>query len=292
MLFLGWTLNYEMFFYTVFALSLLLGRWSLIYTCAGISILVMLGRFLHSDSVIWQFYTNPIVLEFVLGVSLFLLYKHRPELVSKSGRWWTVSLVVILLWVWDEIPIFRDFAPAIISFFLVGAMLGFSFSSWRIVPMLVLLGDASYSLYLSHPYIIRILSKISIAHQNYGPLDCNLGRNRCSIDRAFGSALPYIRAPDADVDPRGNVSACPQPVKYQSSEPRVGEDVDSRWRRKVRAALTNSIGTSFSRSSTPVAGNEEFAPLGGAQPVSGPVLLSAHQWGSATATATTPASAR
>jgi hypothetical protein len=45
----------------------------------------MLGRFLHSDSVIWQFYTNPILLEFVLGVSLFLLYKHRPELVSKIG---------------------------------------------------------------------------------------------------------------------------------------------------------------------------------------------------------------
>jgi len=155
-----------MFFYTVFALSLLLGRWALIYTRYVIYILVMLGRFLHSDSVIWQFYTNPIVLEFVLGVSLFLLYKHRPELVSKSGRWWAVSLVVILLWVWDEIPIFRDFGPAIIAFFLVGAMLGFSCSSWRIVPMLVLLGDASYSLYLRHPYIIRMLPKISISHQD------------------------------------------------------------------------------------------------------------------------------
>jgi len=155
-----------MFFYTVFALSLLLGRWALIYTCYVTYILVMLGRFLHSDSVIWQFYTNPILLEFVLGVSLFLLYKHRPELVSKSGRWWALSLVVILLWVWGEIPIFRDFGPAIIAFFLVGAMLGLSCSSWRIVPMLVLLGDASYSLYLSHPYIIRMLPKISISHQD------------------------------------------------------------------------------------------------------------------------------
>jgi peptidoglycan/LPS O-acetylase OafA/YrhL len=166
MLFLGWTLNYEVFFYALFALSLLFGRWAAIYTCAVITVLVILGRFLHSDRVIWQFYTNPIMLEFVLGVSLYLIYKNEPELVLKLGCWWVVSLLVILLWVFDEIPILRDVAPPIIAFLLVGAMLGIGFSSWRIVATLVLLGDASYSLYLSHPYIIRTLPKISIAHQN------------------------------------------------------------------------------------------------------------------------------
>ena len=65
----GWTLNYEMFFYAVFAIGLALGRPVMLSVTLMIA-LVATGLLVAPTNSIWATYTNPMLLEFVSGVAL------------------------------------------------------------------------------------------------------------------------------------------------------------------------------------------------------------------------------
>jgi exopolysaccharide production protein ExoZ len=71
---IGWTLNYEMFFYVIFAGTLLFGRrTSAAVITAGFAALVGLGQ-TRSLPLPWSYWANPIILEFVMGVWLAIFY--------------------------------------------------------------------------------------------------------------------------------------------------------------------------------------------------------------------------
>jgi hypothetical protein len=71
---IGWTLNYEMFFYVIFAGTLLFGRrTSAVVITAGFAALVGLGQ-TGSLPLPWSYWANPIILEFVMGVWLAIGY--------------------------------------------------------------------------------------------------------------------------------------------------------------------------------------------------------------------------
>jgi exopolysaccharide production protein ExoZ len=82
----GWTLNYEMFFYALFALSLFLSKrfrlWVLLTVLAA---LVVAGRFIAVKSMPLEVYTDPKLLEFATGIVLGLgwLKLARP---APSGK--------------------------------------------------------------------------------------------------------------------------------------------------------------------------------------------------------------
>jgi exopolysaccharide production protein ExoZ len=104
----GWSLNYEMFFYVLFAIALWLGReWRLPMMVGTLAVLVIGGWLLHPTNIPAQVYTNPVMLEFAAGMIL--------------GR----------LWVIKKHP---------------RADGGF--------PLLMALGDASYSIYLTHIFTL------------------------------------------------------------------------------------------------------------------------------------------
>ena len=75
----GWTLNYEMFFYAVFAGLLLVPVLAnRVLAAAGIFLgLALLGR-LPVSGLYWTFYTKPIVLEFAAGIGLGYAYLRLP----------------------------------------------------------------------------------------------------------------------------------------------------------------------------------------------------------------------
>ena len=107
----GWTLNYEMFFYALFALSLLASRaWRLPLVIGALSILVAAGLVFHPTNIQADFYTNPMMLEFCAGMIL--------------GRLWVMKKRV---------------------------------QSKRSIPLLLGLGDASYSIYLTHIFTLGAL---------------------------------------------------------------------------------------------------------------------------------------
>ncbi len=78
MVFVGWTLNYEMFFYALFACGLLL-RNRLIGTLAvigALAVLVLVGQLWAPAGVIPHFYTQPLIAEFAYGMLLGLWWRR------------------------------------------------------------------------------------------------------------------------------------------------------------------------------------------------------------------------
>ena len=83
---LGWTLNFEMFFYAVFAVAILLPRRAAVTAvCVAFAALVAVGRTLVLP-LPFQFWANPIILEFCLGMLIALIYREGFRL-PVAGAW-------------------------------------------------------------------------------------------------------------------------------------------------------------------------------------------------------------
>lgn len=156
----GWTLNYEMLFYLIFFLGLLAKRPLLVSTLA-IFLLFSVGVIFHPESVVLKAYTNPILLEFLCGVWIAWAY-------NKGAFNRTIPLVIV---VGFAALLFLPFANAreftiagrilASSMIVSGALLlGKQIPHYRLFH---LLGDASYSIYLTHTVIsLKICSIIWI----------------------------------------------------------------------------------------------------------------------------------
>jgi exopolysaccharide production protein ExoZ len=113
----GWTLDYEMFFYALFAISLFLKQIDRlpVMLCTLICS-VATGMVMQPQSVILQVYTSPRLLEFAAGMAL--------------GR------------VWLRHPMDLTYRPPMLR---------------ALNPILHALGDASYSIYLTHIFTLGAL---------------------------------------------------------------------------------------------------------------------------------------
>ncbi|WGR92798.1 acyltransferase [Bradyrhizobium sp. ISRA443] len=158
----GWTLNCEMFFYAIFALALFLENTRrLLFLAATLFVLILVGRLYTGDSPPIIFYTNPIMLEFPAGILLGRAFEQDrlPRL-----RWGYVALAAGLLLfaasAWLAIDSPRVAVWGTPAFLVVaGVVIIEKNRSVRLVPVLALLGDASYSIYLTHTLTISAIGK-------------------------------------------------------------------------------------------------------------------------------------
>ena len=69
---LGWTLNYEMFFYLIFGIALLIRGWAgrLVAVTLAIGVLVAAGVLWHTTNPILQIYSSELLLAFLSGTLL------------------------------------------------------------------------------------------------------------------------------------------------------------------------------------------------------------------------------
>lgn len=168
LLFLGWTLSYEVAFYLVFAVSLMAGRYAHALTTLVIGSLVALGLAVRTDSVLLRFYTDPIMLEFLLGMLLYygyesVLRQHKGSILLLLG----LLLAGLLGFCFgSDLP--RFFGQGLPALALVAGflLLDVKRSAWT--SLLVLLGNASYSLYLSHPYVLQAGTKVLSPNSGIG----------------------------------------------------------------------------------------------------------------------------
>ena len=175
---LGWTLNYEMFFYTVFALCIWLRREvavALVSLC--LSALVLFGLMFPQHNPQLFFWAQPIVLEFVFGMGLALLVRHAFTLPA------LIRYALIAL---GAAAFFHDFLNTVAqprlwltpNDFL--RVVGWGIPAAMIVGGCVLkkserlgnnvfvgsgklLGDASYALYLCHPIVMSAFAMVWFA---------------------------------------------------------------------------------------------------------------------------------
>lgn len=158
----GWTLNYEMFFYAVFAASLLLPRsWQLPTIAFLFTALTFAGFLGLSDNAILVTYTRPVILEFVAGMVLGQAWL-RARVPSRSTGLWLVGISIAgFAFIGIRGLPFDALICGPLSMALVLGVLALENTGG--LPRAALpgfLGDASYSIYLWHTFAISVVAKL------------------------------------------------------------------------------------------------------------------------------------
>ncbi|MDF1607120.1 acyltransferase [Hoeflea sp. YIM 152468] len=163
LLVVGWTLNYEVFFYAIVALTAgLFSDRRLIGASAAIMVLVAAGLVFDPSNLSMAFYTNPILVEFVFGVLIFHAWtRTRADAPGLLPAALLVTGLALLLWQWERpLAEWRAFywgVPA--AAVLYGGLGAFDFKS----AFLARLGDWSYALYLTHVFVVTFYIKHGIS---------------------------------------------------------------------------------------------------------------------------------
>ncbi|HEX8168624.1 MAG TPA: acyltransferase [Beijerinckiaceae bacterium] len=164
---LGWTLNYEMFFYALFAAAVAWPRKRAVPALAAVLVgLAAAGLLLRlaQPGPLPQplgFWTDPIVLEFVYGMVLGYLHAEGVRLGPVPRALLSAGAVMILIAVaslWGVLATpWRALAYGVPAAMLVAAVaLGRERrDEGRLARIGAAVGDASYALYLIHPFAIR-----------------------------------------------------------------------------------------------------------------------------------------
>ena len=169
--YLGWTLNYEMYFYLVLGLIILLPHRLFIWTLGIWAIgSVALGLVSDISSPVLKLMTGPNLLEFLLGAVIGWFWL--------KGRVLAVRLAVPLLVLGAVLMPGADILDirthnavkfGIPSALIVASVLSIEFHKVfdfnRRAPLL--LGDASYSLYLTNPFSLTAMIVLFSVHDMY-----------------------------------------------------------------------------------------------------------------------------
>ena len=176
-LFLGWILNYEMFFYLLFAASMAVTHRYRALVCSLLLIAIAgIGQLVHFGPVPLRFWSRPIILEFAFGMACYTLLMRTAiggaQVRTVASRViWTAAGALFLacmpfatyLAASQDPPIRWGILAALAFYCIVYGLWGV-----RLPRVPVLIGDASYSLYLFHPYVIQIFTKILGAFEGRG----------------------------------------------------------------------------------------------------------------------------
>jgi exopolysaccharide production protein ExoZ len=164
----GWTLNYEMYFYAVFAIAIAWSRPRATQLAVAMLLAVLAAIQLTPlrESPVAHFYGDPIILEFVYGIAAFHLVRrieaYRRAVAAPRGEPLALVAGVVLSlialafnrelfgmpprWLASGIPAFVAVVCAVV---LERVHRGAITNRWAILA-----GDASYVMYLIHAYVV------------------------------------------------------------------------------------------------------------------------------------------
>ena len=161
----AWTLNYEMFFYMLFGCFVFLTRRRIVLVLSAIFITLVLVALLFGPLPNpWAYWSYALILEFVLGMGLALLYRDGVRIGATAYWALLAAATAILIWsAWrgDFFPPSaneRLFIWGFPTFLIVTALvlsrtLALTGPFWRFWGFI---GDTSYSIYLIHPLTITL----------------------------------------------------------------------------------------------------------------------------------------
>jgi peptidoglycan/LPS O-acetylase OafA/YrhL len=194
LLFLGWTLNFEAFFYVLFAACLALSARLAPWLALG---LLMLAASLHGAVVglgdPLDFWSRPIVLNFACGIVAWLVWRRTRDALARVPAWLAsaVALIALAILVTGANHGVGGVLP---SGGIVGAVLMLALlapgNRMRWPTVLLLVGDASYSLYLLHPYVLEAVARKVHA---FGPDPRGLVATGLAVLAALALALVTFR---------------------------------------------------------------------------------------------------
>ncbi len=176
---LGWTLNYEMFFYAMFAIAMVASTTRRVpITVAMLLVLPLVGLFVSFEgNAAGEFYSNDIILEFIFGMMLAQAFlKGAVDRVGVTGGGILIAAGAIGLCIGG----YHLESPRALIFGVPAALIvagALSIEASRYVPKMqpfLLLGDASYSIYLAHLFPIALLrfgwGRLMLPTEGLGPV--------------------------------------------------------------------------------------------------------------------------
>jgi exopolysaccharide production protein ExoZ len=176
-LIIGWTLSFEWLFYLIFfALIICKIKRKALFLTLSILVLIGIGQLVKPNDLRIQFLTNPIMLEFILGVFICHFYLHY----SKIPTWLSSILLLtgllgyfcLIRFGFGDVWFYLDTITGKLSlnkFLLWGIPSGFIVAGCVFLEknghlknlfsnrLTVLLGNASYSIYLIHHTVLVLL---------------------------------------------------------------------------------------------------------------------------------------
>ncbi len=164
---LGWTLNYEMFFYMLFA-CILAFHWrvGLLVLACVMALLVITGHFFSLNDAL-TFWTRPILLEFLGGVGIGYLWLCGVK-ISRAAQFVLFACGIMALLLngahapsrngWEVLILLGMPCMLIVAASVLGQGATDESSQGIISRWGVYLGDASYALYLFHPFALKGLN--------------------------------------------------------------------------------------------------------------------------------------
>jgi exopolysaccharide production protein ExoZ len=176
---MAWTLTYEWYFYLVFALTLAVGLKPM--TRIGVmatwfTLCIAIGYLFQPTSLILQMATNPIVLEFLLGCLVAILYRKGYRLNGLQAIALGILASLMLGNMLHETALERLLLWGVPAFILIAAASLYQAGRLDFVMLrpFVRLGDISYSLYLSHFFclalFVRMQDRSAYLQEGFSPL--------------------------------------------------------------------------------------------------------------------------
>jgi exopolysaccharide production protein ExoZ len=167
-----WSLKYEIFFYLLFALAILrrgVGLWLILLWQAAV-----LAAYLSGWQLEWSwgsFYLRPIVLEFGLGLISAWIVINRARFALLDSRRFVTAMLALGVTVFAAAELTQAYEPTVLEgvpdFLVFGVSAALIVVSLAVIDIqrrytvprfLVMLGGASYSIYLVHFSTISLLA--------------------------------------------------------------------------------------------------------------------------------------
>jgi exopolysaccharide production protein ExoZ len=162
----GWTLNYEFFFYMLFAAAMAINSTNRVALASSALIaLVIAGYAWPNENVAYAFYTNPIMLEFVYGMIIGRMV-IRGASVPRSASFGLILLGIAGLIAAAQYSLVERLSGERILIYglpaalLVAGSITLEFSKIaKPINFIVMLGNASYAIYVTHYILLGSILK-------------------------------------------------------------------------------------------------------------------------------------
>ncbi|MGH6648073.1 acyltransferase family protein [Aquabacterium sp.] len=152
----GWTINYEMFFYAIFAFSIFFGKWRMAALFSAMLAFICLGHLVQPTSAPAIFYSDPIILEFLYGAALCMFVKKYGFPQYSHWAWAGVIVGFLALFIATQHghAVSRGLTAGPCAVLIIfSSMSAFRQSQ---IPIFNLLANASFSIYLSHSFTFKV----------------------------------------------------------------------------------------------------------------------------------------
>ena len=158
----GWTLNFEMLYYALFTLALALKLPPLRMLTPVLIALALVSLAMHARVYALLTWCDPILLEFLFGMLLEQAWRRGWKL--RPGMAWIVLCVALGLLVLlprQDGTLLRPLLWGVPAVAMLAAALSLEDSfGRRVPPWMLLIGDASYSIYLTHGFVLPVVAML------------------------------------------------------------------------------------------------------------------------------------